>query len=168
VRRPGATAVRVLVALALGGASLTAQALPEGAGAELVKARCATCHEVDLITSQRLSPAGWTREVDKMIRWGARVSDAERAILQPFLAKHFGAEPSAADAADQAAMRVLERACLSCHERDLIEAQRLTRTGWTREVEKMIRWGAAVRDADKEPLIAGLAARYGPRSSAAR
>jgi cytochrome c5 len=168
VRRRGATAVRVLLGLTLGSASLAAQTLPEGAGAEVVKARCATCHEIDLITSQRLSPAGWTREVDKMVRWGARVSDAERAILQPFLARHFGATPSAADAADQAAMRVLERACLSCHERDLIEAQRLTRAGWTREVEKMIRWGAVVRDADKELLIAGLAARYGPRSSAAR
>jgi cytochrome c5 len=168
VRSRGDAAVRVVLALALGAASLTAQALPEGPGANLVKARCATCHEIDLITSQRLSLAGWTREVDKMIRWGAQVSDADRVVLQLFLAQHFGSTSSVADVGSDPAMRVLQRACLTCHERDLIEAQRLTRAGWTREVEKMIRWGAVVSEADKDLLIAGLAAKYGPPPRAAR
>lgn len=158
----------VLLALALGYASLTAQVMPEGTGAKIVGARCATCHETDLITSQRLSLAGWTREVDKMIRWGARVSDADRAVLQPFLAEHFGSTPSAAETANQVAVRVLERACLTCHDRDLIVAQRLSRAGWTREVEKMVRWGAVLSQADKELLIADLSVQYGAASKPAR
>jgi cytochrome c5 len=166
VRRRG-TAVCIVFAAALGSGSLIAHSLPEGPGAEVVKARCATCHEVDLIISQRLSLAGWTREVDKMIRWGARVSGDERAALQPYLAKHFGAIRSA-DTMDEAAARVVERACLTCHGRDLIEGQRLTRAGWTREIEKMIRWGAVVGDGDKELLAAALAASYGPVSRATR
>ena len=56
-----------------------------------------------------------------------------------------------------------KRACLVCHEDDLIEAQRLSREGWTREVDKMIRWGAAVPAAEKDALIDYLAARYPPR-----
>ena len=54
---------------------------------------------------------------------------------------------------------VFTRACLSCHGADLVEAQRLTRAGWVREVEKMMRWGAAVGDADKDPLVDYLAGK---------
>lgn len=146
-----------------GAATFAAQALPDGPGAAVVQARCTSCHETDLIASQRLSVAGWTREVDKMIRWGARATDADRAVLLSYLAERFGDNAAASEPATDAGMGVLERACLTCHQRDVIEMQRLTRDGWTREVEKMIRWGAVVRDADKEPLIAALASRYPPR-----
>ncbi len=57
---------------------------------------------------------------------------------------------------------VFQRACLSCHGRDLVEQQRLTHGGWTREVDKMIRWGAQVPDADKDTLVRFLTARHGP------
>ena len=167
MRRLIEMAAQVLCALAIG-ASPVAQALPTGAGAEVVKVRCATCHESDLITSQRLSAAGWVREVDKMIRWGALLSDANRAALQSYLAEHFGPRPPAAGAAHEAAAGVFSRACLTCHQRDIIAEQQLTQAGWTREVEKMTQWGASVSAADKTPLVAYLSARFGPRSEAAR
>ena len=34
--------------------------------------------------------------------------------------------------------------------------------GWTREIDKMIRWGAAISDAEKEPLVDYLASHFGP------
>ena len=89
-------------------------------------------------------------------------------MLQPFLAEHFGSRPSASETANQAAVRVLKRACLTCHGSDLIEEQRLTRAGWTREVEKMVRWGAVLSQADKELLIADLSVQYGAASKPAR
>ena len=46
---------------------------------------------------------------------------------------------------------------------DLIEQQKLSRPGWTRSVEKMMRWGATISADEKEPLIEYLAARFGPR-----
>ncbi|MBL8168879.1 MAG: hypothetical protein JNJ50_12025, partial [Acidobacteria bacterium] len=49
------------------------------------------------------------------------------------------------------------------HEIDLTAQQRLTKPGWTREVEKMVRWGASVTDAEKGPLVDYLFATYGPR-----
>jgi hypothetical protein len=45
----------------------------------------------------------------------------------------------------------------------LSEGQRLTHTGWTREVEKMMRWGATVADAEKGALVDYLATRFPPR-----
>src|SRR5262247_4441983 len=57
------------------------QDLPEGKGAELARDKCVSCHEADLIVSQRLLRQVWTREVEKMIRWGAAVSDAEKEVL---------------------------------------------------------------------------------------
>jgi mono/diheme cytochrome c family protein len=146
----------------------TLPALPQGAGLEVVQSRCLSCHGDDLIQGQRLTTTGWTREVEKMVRWGARVTDAEKAPLVAYLAAHFGVRPAAAGAsattpdtsASAAGEAVFTRSCLTCHGRDLTEGQRLTATGWTREVEKMMRWGAKVDEADKAALVAWLAATY--------
>lgn len=142
------------------------QDLPEGKGAELARDKCVTCHEADLIVSQRLSRQGWTREVDKMIRWGAPVSDSEKEVLIDYLAAHF--KPRSAAGAqttpgDDPGKQIFEEKCLVCHEADLTRQQRLSRQGWTREVEKMVRWGAVVPDAEKEPLVDYLFRNFGPR-----
>jgi len=143
--------------------------LPDTPGLEVVQSRCLSCHGDDLIQGQRLTMMGWTREVEKMVRWGARVTDAEKAPLVAYLAAHFGVRPASAAPAPVAAAAptalaggeaVFTRSCLSCHGRDLTEGQRLTTLGWTREVEKMMRWGAKVDEAEKAALVQWLAATY--------
>ena len=57
---------------------------------------------------------------------------------------------------------VLRAKCLACHEADIIEQQRLSRSGWTREVDKMIRWGADVPADEKDPLLDFLSSQYSP------
>jgi cytochrome c2 len=145
--------------------SATRQDLPEGKGVEIARDRCLSCHEADLIISQRLSRQGWTREVDKMVRWGASVTEAEKEALIDYLAANFGAKTVEAKnpAGENRGKEIFENRCLGCHEADLTRQQRLSRQGWTREVEKMIRWGAVVSDAEKEPLIDFLFNSYGPR-----
>jgi DMSO/TMAO reductase YedYZ molybdopterin-dependent catalytic subunit len=69
--------------------------------------------------------------------------------------------PSHAAQETTAGESVFQRACLSCHGSDLVEQQRLTPAGWTREIDKMIRWGAQVPDTDKDALVRFLTARYG-------
>ena len=155
--------VTTLVAL-LAATWLEAQELPPGPGREAVVARCLTCHESDLIVQQRLSRAGWVREIDKMVRWGAVVDADDREPMLDYLAAHFTPKPVASHiVATAGTEEIYKRACFSCHEDDLIEAQRLTRAGWAREIEKMVRWGAVVPDAEKEALVEYLAARYPPR-----
>jgi cytochrome c5 len=151
----------VLVALAA--ATASGQQLPAGAGLEVLNKRCIGCHEADIIASQKLSLTGWTRSVDKMVRWGAAITAQERDVLQPYLAQHFAPRPVASHASADAGAGVYKRACLTCHESDIIEQQKLSPTGWTRSVEKMMRWGAAVSDTEKQPLVEYLASRFGPR-----
>jgi len=167
----GAEVLKCAGAVVLGAQLLSAQALPAGAGADVMKQRCVSCHESDIITSQKLPLTGWTRSVDKMVRWGAAVTPAEREVLQPYLAANFGPRPAASHATSDAgaapALSAVEgsykRACLTCHDADIVEQQKLSRTGWTRTVEKMMRWGAAISADDKEPLADYLSSRFGPR-----
>lgn len=152
-----------LATLALTSA-IGAQDLPNGAGREVVSTRCLSCHQTDLITQQRLSRAAWVRSVDKMVRWGAVVEATERDPLLDYLAAHFAPTPAASHiVATAGSEATYKRACLVCHEDDLIESQRLSREGWTRSVDKMIRWGAVVAAADKDALVDYLVARYPPR-----
>ncbi len=52
--------------------------------------------------------------------------------------------------------------CLGCHNDELIRGQRLTRSQWEREVDKMVRWGAQVPADQRSALLDYLSARYKP------
>ena len=138
----------------------SAQELPAGEGRDEVTIRCLGCHEADLIAQQRLSRAGWGRELDKMVRWGAVVAPPERERMLGYLSAHFGVRRATVSVAATSPERTLNGACLVCHDADLIASQRLGTAGWTREVDKMIRWGAVVSDAEKGPLVEYLASRF--------
>ncbi|HZS57047.1 MAG TPA: hypothetical protein VFA65_21765 [Bryobacteraceae bacterium] len=51
---------------------------------------CVQCHSLRLVDSQRLSKAGWEKEVNKMIGWGAPVSD--RQLLVDYLSQQYSAD----------------------------------------------------------------------------
>ena len=139
-----------------------APVLPATNGVEVATAKCIGCHEADLIVSQRLSPAGWDREVAKMERWGAKLSPEER-VLVGYLTREFGVRPAASHdtAAVAAGEATFKAACRMCHDDDLSDQQRLTAAGWGREVDKMVRWGAKVSTDEKGPLVAYLSSRWG-------
>lgn len=155
---------RLLMVLALiGGVRTSAQELPAGTGRDEVLRRCVVCHESDLIAQQRLPAAAWTRELDKMIRWGAAVEGPERDPIVAYLASHFSPVRTSGQGPSTAGAVTFTRACQVCHEADLVEAQRLSHSVWTREVDKMIRWGAVVADSEKAALVDYLAGRFPAR-----
>jgi hypothetical protein len=53
-------------------------------------------------------------------------------------------------------------ACMECHDASILVQQRLDRKVWTKEVDKMIRWGAVVDPKDRDPLIEYFATNFGP------
>lgn len=53
-------------------------------------------------------------------------------------------------------------ACLECHEARIIVQQRLGKPAWTREVDKMIKWGAVVDASDHDGLIDYLSTNFSP------
>jgi DMSO/TMAO reductase YedYZ molybdopterin-dependent catalytic subunit len=64
-------------------------ALPADADTGLARQKCLVCHDADLIAQQRLNEGGWSRELDKMARWGASLTDDERRRLLGYLVRHF-------------------------------------------------------------------------------
>jgi cytochrome c5 len=142
------------IALILLAAAVAAAA--QERGATLIQTRCLACHGDDLIRQQRLTRDGWTREVDKMIGWGASVTPEEKpALIEALLGGSAGTPPRQ----DPGTALLLATRCQVCHDMKLIDQQRLDAAGWTREVDKMIAWGAAVRPEEKAALVALLVQR---------
>ncbi len=69
--------------------------LPAGPMREKATAACTSCHEARIIVQQRLSKAAWTKEVDKMTKWGAEVDPKDRDALIDYLSTNFNPDQPA-------------------------------------------------------------------------
>ena len=63
--------------------------LPNGPMKEKVSTACTECHSPRMILQQRLSKAAWTKEVDKMTKWGALVDPKDRDGFIDYLSTNF-------------------------------------------------------------------------------
>jgi len=63
--------------------------LPAGAMQQKATTACLECHEARIMVQQRLSKAVWTKEVDKMVKWGAVVDPADRDALIDYFGSNF-------------------------------------------------------------------------------
>jgi hypothetical protein len=124
-----------------------------------------SCHGPLLIAQQRLDRNGWTRAVDKMIRWGANVGPADKDLLIAYLARTFSVSrplPNSFKAVPAGkGSDVFQIACLACHDDRLITSRRLDKAGWTHQVDEMIKLGAFVPTARKDDLIEYLTTNWG-------
>jgi hypothetical protein len=66
--------------------------LPPGPAQARVTTACTECHESRVIVQQRLSKAAWTKEVDKMIKWGAVVDPTDRDAFIDYLSTDFSSD----------------------------------------------------------------------------
>ncbi|MEP7362111.1 MAG: hypothetical protein ABI972_02565 [Acidobacteriota bacterium] len=57
-------------------------------GAAEERKACVGCHSPRISSTQRLSRGGWERELDKMVRWGAKIGDRE--ALLAYLVDNYG------------------------------------------------------------------------------
>jgi cytochrome c-type biogenesis protein CcmH/NrfF len=62
----------------------------ELSGEELLQARCAQCHGLDIVESATKTQAEWESTVERMIAKGAELTDAEAQILVEYLAETYG------------------------------------------------------------------------------
>jgi mono/diheme cytochrome c family protein len=69
-------------------ASVTAD-LPAGPMQAKATTACLECHEARIILQHRLNRGAWTKEVDKMTKWGAVVDGADRDALIDYLSSNF-------------------------------------------------------------------------------
>jgi hypothetical protein len=93
--KPSVAVSLLLVSFALPLVSAQSGSSPElPAGPMQAKATtaCTECHDARIILQQRLSKAAWTKEVDKMIKWGALVDPQDRDALIDYLSANFGVD----------------------------------------------------------------------------
>jgi hypothetical protein len=95
--------VLLLFTVALAGTSLAQKMTSPSPTAELppgdmqakATTACTECHEARILLQQRLSKAAWTKEVDKMTKWGALVDPADREALIDYLSINFSPDQPA-------------------------------------------------------------------------
>src|SRR5579862_968438 len=66
--------------------------LPAGRVQAKVRTACTACHDSHIIVQQRLSNKAWSKEVDKMIKWGALVDPNDRTAFIDYLSTNFPPE----------------------------------------------------------------------------
>ena len=101
--------------------------LPDGPGANLVYAKCRTCHDLQYVVDAKgLVPAQWRAVIASMHDYGLMATKDEDAALLQYLTTYLGSNPppaapapaaaGAAPAADGSA--VYARNCATCHGAD--------------------------------------------------
>jgi hypothetical protein len=89
-------AVALIITLPIAAAAPPAnEQLPAGPMQEKAAAECLSCHEARIIVQQRLSKGAWTREMDKMVKWGAEVDPQDRDALIDYFSANFGPDQPA-------------------------------------------------------------------------
>ena len=63
--------------------------MPPGPMQEKARTACMECHDAGITVQQRLDKAAWTKEVDKMIRWGAVVDPKDRDAMIEYFSTNF-------------------------------------------------------------------------------
>jgi hypothetical protein len=66
-----------------------AELLPHGSGRDLTIRACSTCHGLDVVANQHLSPQEWTNVVQTMSARGTVATPEELNIIQSYLARSF-------------------------------------------------------------------------------
>jgi hypothetical protein len=69
--------------------------LPAGAMQAKATTACLECHEARIILQQRLGKGAWTKEVDKMVKWGAVVNANDHDALIDYLSMNFSPDQPA-------------------------------------------------------------------------
>ena len=80
--------------------------LPEGEGKAVFERMCSNCHEIETVTSPRLTEERWANVVDDMIAFGAEGTDEEIDIVIDYLAGNFGRD-KAPTSSSKSALRKL-------------------------------------------------------------
>lgn len=75
---------------ALGPATASEPALPDGKGKTELKNTCSQCHALNVIAQKRRTKQEWSTIVDQMQERGAQATDEQVDLIIGYLAAHFG------------------------------------------------------------------------------
>jgi cytochrome c5 len=141
--------------------------LPDGEGKKVLQTACSSCHGLEGVVRLHLDKEGWEGVVASMVSNGAQVDSKDLPLLIDYLVKNFGVAKPAAEqaqpAGDAAAKKILDNACTTCHDLDLVSSAHYTKEEWQGVVNSMIAKGASLDNKDAPVLVEYLTKTYGPK-----
>jgi cytochrome c5 len=73
-----------------GGSNGAGNAASDATAKKLLEDACTTCHDLGLVTEQRLTKEAWQEIVNTMVARGASLSEKDNPVLVEYLAKAYG------------------------------------------------------------------------------
>ena len=135
-----------------------------------LNAACATCHDLTGIEPGLYTTAEWTETIDRMVGYGAALTDAQRSTILAYLATDAPATGEGEDApegdedapegdedSDADAQALLNSSCTTCHDLTSVQPGVFTAAEWMETINRMRGYGAPVSEDDAEVIIQYLA-----------
>ncbi len=147
--------VDTLVAYLASGEPSEAPAVDAVAAADLVDARCTTCHDLTGIEPGLYTADEWRETVSRMMGYGLVLSEEEFETIVNYL----GAAPEAdaeseAPAVDAAAAAdLINTRCTTCHDLTGIEPGFYTADEWRETVSRMMGYGVVLSEEEFETIV---------------
>jgi hypothetical protein len=146
---------------------------PDGPVWDVIRTHCTACHGIDDYAFFALDRAGWQKLLaDKHKAGDADLSDADRNLLLDWLVSKFGPGTKPFPRtyippeittffSDPEAIRLLNRACTTCHGLDRVQGVRKAADEWRVTLVDMRERGAQVSDLELEQLVEWLGRVWG-------
>jgi mono/diheme cytochrome c family protein len=98
--------------------------IPEGPGANLVYAKCQTCHDLQYVVDAKgLLPAQWKSVLASMQDYGLEISEQDKSKVLEYLTTYLGPKPPPAakpeaQTAEADGKTIFQQNCAACHGAD--------------------------------------------------
>jgi mono/diheme cytochrome c family protein len=146
---------------------------PDGPVWEVIRKHCSACHGIDDYAFFALDRAGWQKLIaDKHKSGEADLSDQDRNLLLDWLVSKFGPGTKPFPRtyippeittffSDPEAIRLLNRACTTCHGLERVQGARKPADDWRVTLVAMRERGAQLSDQELEQLVEWLGRVWG-------
>lgn len=146
---------------------------PDGPVWEVIRKNCTACHGIDDYAFYALDRAGWQKLLaDKHKPGDADLSEPDRNLLLDWLVSKFGPQTKPFPRtyvppeittffSDPEAIRLLNRACTTCHGMDRVQGVRKPADEWRVTLVDMRERGAQLSDEELEQLTEWLGRVWG-------
>jgi hypothetical protein len=146
---------------------------PDGPVWQVIRKQCTACHGIDDYAFYALDRAGWQKLLaDKHKAGDADLSDSDQNLLLDWLVSKFGPNTKPFPRtyippeittffSDPEAIRLLNRACTTCHGLDRVQGLRKSADEWRVTLVDMRERGAQLSDQELEQLVEWLGRVWG-------
>ncbi|MBL8149828.1 MAG: 2Fe-2S iron-sulfur cluster binding domain-containing protein [Blastocatellia bacterium] len=141
------------------------------AASDLLRKRCATCHNLDRVVSARKDAKGWLENVNRMRALpGANISEREARDIISYLVSQMAIDSSTEEGKVAVGKGIINAHCGQCHTLNIVYSAFKSPDEWKSTVERMEVYSGDgfLRQSEKEELLKFLADTQTPEAEAKR